>query len=159
MHLRAPDRLLRVDLSTESVERVSVPDEWRRRYVGGKGLGARYLYEELDAGTDPLGPNNVLLFMVGPVSGLLPGESRYAAITKSPLTGSFLDSYAGGTFPAVLAGALHDAGGILVTGRASEPIRLVVADGDVDIESAETWGEGTVTTDKHFSDAAVACVG
>ncbi|MFD1562575.1 aldehyde ferredoxin oxidoreductase family protein [Haloarchaeobius amylolyticus] len=159
MHLRAPDRLLRVDLSTESVERVSVPDEWRRRYVGGKGLGARYLYEELDAGADPLGPNNVLLFMIGPVSGLLPGEGRYAAITKSPLTGSFLDSYAGGTFPAVLAGALHDAGGILVTGRASEPVRLVVADGDVDIESAETWGADTVTTDEHFSDAAVACVG
>lgn len=159
MHLRAPDQLLRVDLSRELVERVPIPDKWRRRYVGGKGLGARYLYDELDAGTDPLGPNNVLLFMSGPVSGLLPGESQYAAITKSPLTGGFLDSYAGGTFPDVFAGALRDAGGILVTGRASEPVRLVVEDGNADIEPSETWGEDTVATDEHFSDAAVACVG
>jgi aldehyde:ferredoxin oxidoreductase len=159
MHLRAPDRLLRVDLSTESVDRVPVPEEWRRRYVGGKGLGARYLYEELDAGTVPLGPNNALLFMMGPVTGLLPGENRYAAITKSPLTGGFLDSYAGGTFPDVLAGALRDAGGILVTGRASEPVRLVVENGTAEIETAETWGEDTVATDEQFPDAAVACIG
>jgi aldehyde:ferredoxin oxidoreductase len=159
MHLRAPDQLLRVDLSTESVDRVPVPEEWRRRYVGGKGLGARYLYEELDAGTVPLGPDNALLFMMGPVTGLLPGENRYAAITKSPLTGGFLDSYAGGTFPDVLAGALRDAGGILVTGRASEPVRLVVENGTAEIETAETWGEDTVATDEQFPDAAVACIG
>jgi len=159
MHLRAPNQFLRVDLSRELVEHVPIPGKWRRRYVGGKGLGARYLYDELDAGTDPLGPNNVLLFMSGPVSGLLPGESRYAAITKSPLTGGFLDSYAGGSFPDVLAGALRDAGGILITGRASEPVRLVVEDGNADIEPSETWGEDTVATDEHFSDAAVACVG
>ena len=122
MTLRTPRRLLRVDLSAGSVESVPVPDAWRRRYVGGKGLGARYLYEELDAGTDPLGPDNALLFLLGPVSGLLPGESRYAAVTKSPLTGGFLDSYAGGTFPETLAGALADHVGVLVTGAASEPV-------------------------------------
>ncbi|MEF8791318.1 MAG: aldehyde ferredoxin oxidoreductase N-terminal domain-containing protein, partial [Haloarculaceae archaeon] len=78
-----PDRLLRVDLSVGTVESEPVPEAWRRKYVGGKGLGARYLYEELDPGTDPLAPENRLLFLLGPLSGALPGEGRYAAVTKS----------------------------------------------------------------------------
>ncbi|MBC9988101.1 aldehyde ferredoxin oxidoreductase [Haloferax sp. AS1] len=153
------DRLLRVDLSAGSVESTPIPDEWRRRYVGGKGLGARYLYDELDAGVDPLGEENAMLFVLGPLSGYLPGESRYAAITKSPLTGCFLDSYAGGEFPDSLAGALGSHMGLLVTGVASEPVRLVVEDGDATIEPAETWGSGTVDTARAFPNAAVACIG
>jgi len=159
MSIRTPGRILRVDLAEESVESVPVPEKWRRRYLGGKGLGARYLYEELDAGTDPLGPDNVLLFLLGPVSGLLPGDSRYAAVTKSPLTGVFLDSYAGGQFPDRLAGALSDHVGILVTGAASSPVRLVVEDDDATVEPASTWGEDAATTAEAFPEAAVACVG
>ena len=159
MTLRTPRRLLRVDLSAGSVESVPVPDAWRRRYVGGKGLGARYLYEELDAGTDPLGPDNALLFLLGPVSGLLPGESRYAAVTKSPLTGGFLNSYAGGTFPETLAGALSEHVGILVTGAASEPVRLAVEADGATLEPAGTWGADTAETAAAFPDAAVACIG
>ena len=159
MTLRTPRRLLRVDLSAGSVESVPVPDAWRRRYVGGKGLGARYLYEELDAGTDPLGPDNALLFLLGPVSGLLPGESRYAAVTKSPLTGGFLDSYAGGTFPETLAGALADHVGVLVTGAADEPVRLAVEADGATLEPAGTWGADTAETAAAFPDAAVACIG
>ncbi|MFB6242712.1 MAG: aldehyde ferredoxin oxidoreductase family protein [Halobaculum sp.] len=159
MTLQTPGHVLRVDLTERSVESVPVPEEWRRRYVGGKGLGARYLYEELDAGTDPLGPDNVLMFFQGPVSGLLPGQSRYAAVTKSPLTGGFLDSYAGGTFPGVLAGALSEHVGLSITGVADEPVRLVVAEDDATVEPAETWGEDTATTAEAFPEAAVACVG
>lgn len=159
MVLPARDHLLRVDLSTESVERVAVPEQWRRRYVGGKGLGARYLYEELDAGTDPLGPDNVLLLVLGPVSGVLPGEDRYAAVTKSPLTGGFLDSYGGGDFPSALAGAIGDAIAILISGQADRPVQLVVEDGTARIEPTDTWGEDTVAVDEQFPDAAVACIG
>jgi len=148
-----------VDLTETVVESVPVPEAWQRRFVGGKGLGARYLYEELDAGVDPLGPENVLGFFLGPVSGLLPGESRYAAVTKSPLTGGFLDSYAGGEFPAVLAGALESHVGVLVTGAADAPVRLVVEDDDATVEPAETWGEDTVATARAHPDVAVACVG
>src|SRR6056297_2197820 len=136
-----PDRLLRVDLSAEQVDSEPVPDRWRRKYVGGKGLGARYLYEELDPGTDPLAPENRLLFLLGPLSGALPGEGRYAAVTKSPLTGTFLDSYSGGRFPGALRGSLGDHLGLLVSGRAEEPVRLVVSGGGARIEPAETWGE------------------
>lgn len=159
MSLTPPDQMLRVDLTDRTVAREPVPREWQRRFVGGKGLGARYLYEELSPGVDPLGPDNVLLFMLGPVSGLLPGEDRYAAVTKSPLTGCFLDSYAGGSFPSVLAGALPDVIGIAVTGRADHPVRLVVEDGTVEIEAADNWGADIPTVADAFPDAAAACIG
>jgi aldehyde:ferredoxin oxidoreductase len=151
--------LLRADLDDRTVSSDRIPADWVRAYVGGKGLGARYLYEELSAGVDPLGPENVLLFMLGPLSGLLPGEQRYAAVTKSPLTGAFLDSYSGGSFPGSLAGALGNHLGVLVTGQADDPVRLVVEDGDARIEASSAWGEDTVETCEAFPEAAVACIG
>ena len=156
----APARLFRVDLSSATVRSERVPESWLDRYVGGKGLGARYLYEEVPAGTDPLSPANALLFMVGPVTGRTPGEARYAAVTKSPLTGAFLDSYGGGSFPARLAGALDDHVGVLVTGAADEPVVLEVEGGDARLRPAPgLWGADTVETDEAFPEAAVACVG
>ena len=151
--------VLRVDLDSGTVDREAVPERWRRRYLGGKGLGARYLYEELDAGADPLGPENRLCFMLGPLSGYLPGETRYAAVTKSPLTGTFLDSYAGGSFPETLAGALPDCLGIVVEGAAEEPVSLVVDESGARLEPADCWGADTVDTDAAYPDAAVACIG
>jgi len=159
MTFRAASHLLRVDLSTEQVQSERIPPRWRRKYVGGKGLGARYLYEELAAGTDPLGSDNVLCFMLGPLTGALPGEQRYAAVTKSPLTGTFLDSYSGGEFPAALAGSLGDNVGVLVTGQADRPVRIDVSGGDATIEPAEEWGEDAVTTCQAFPSAKVACIG
>jgi len=151
--------VIRVDLSAGTVARERVPDDWRHDFLGGKGLGARYLYEELDAGTDPLGPDNRLAFFVGPLSGYLPAESRYAAVTKSPLTGAFLDSYSGGSFADALAGALPDAFGLLVEGAATDPVRLTVADGAVTLDSAaDLWGADAATVDDAL-DGAVACVG
>ncbi|SHG73157.1 aldehyde ferredoxin oxidoreductase family protein [Halobaculum gomorrense] len=153
-------RVLRVDLSAGALAFEAVPEERRRRYLGGKGLGARYLYDELSPGADPRGPENLLGFMLGPLSGALPGESRYAAVTKSPLTGAFLDSYSGGTFPDRLAGSLPDCLGVLVTGAADEPTALVVGDGEPRLESAaDLTGADTVETAEAYPDAAVACVG
>ncbi|MFB6110401.1 MAG: aldehyde ferredoxin oxidoreductase family protein [Halodesulfurarchaeum sp.] len=151
--------ILRVDLTAGTATREPIPEQWLRRYVGGKGLGARYLYEVTEPGVDPLSPANALLFMVGPVTGLLPGEPRYAAITKSPLTGTFLDSYSGGDFAARLAGSLADTMGIVVTGRADEPVSLVVSDGEVSIEPASTWGADVESACEAVPEAAVACVG
>ena len=155
-----PRSLVRVDLSTGTVTRDRIPREWLDRFVGGKGLGARYLYDALDPGVDPLGPENALLFMIGPLSGLTPGEPRYAAITKSPLTGVFLDSYSGGQFAARLAGSLDDAMGILVTGRAPEPTALRVTGGEVTIESVpDQWGGSVDETCSAYPDAGVTCIG
>lgn len=152
--------IIRVDLSSRSVTSEPIPDSWHRKYVGGKGLGARYLFDELEAETDPLSEANVLLFLTGPLTGYLPGEQRYVVVTKSPQTGTFLDSYAGGTIAGRLAGSLGDHAGILVTGRASEPVSLSVTDGDVTIESSpELWGLDVRAVDDQFPDAATACIG
>ncbi|WP_265111922.1 aldehyde ferredoxin oxidoreductase family protein [Halosolutus halophilus] len=160
MARETPGRLLRVDCTTRTVTSERIPEAWLEAYVGGKGLGARYLYEELEAETDPLAPENALLFMLGPVSGLTPGEARYAAITKSPLTGAFLDSYGGGSFPDRLAGSLGAHMGILVTGRSDEPVVLEIDDGDGRLESAaDYWGYDAEATCEAFPDAAVACIG
>ncbi|MDG5775620.1 aldehyde ferredoxin oxidoreductase C-terminal domain-containing protein [Haloarculaceae archaeon H-GB2-1] len=153
-------RILRVDLSAEHVESEPIPEAWRRQFLGGKGLGARYLYEEVSAGTDPLGPENALLFLLGPVSGYLPGETRYGVVTKSPLTGAFLDSYGGGTVPEKLSGALDDHVGLLVTGEADRPVTIRVEDDDATLEPAtDLWGADAREVEAAFPDAGVACVG
>ena len=153
------DAVLRVDLSAGTVRRETVPERWRREVLGGKGLGARYLYEELSAGADPWSCENLLGFFVGPLSGFLPGESRYAAVTKSPLTGAFLDSYSGGEFAARLSGSLGDALGLIVVGTADEPVRIELSGGEATLSPAETWGADAAETAAAFPDAAVACVG
>jgi aldehyde:ferredoxin oxidoreductase len=154
------ETVVRVDLTTETVDSEPVPDAWRRRFVGGKGLGARYLYEELDPGTGPLDDENVLCFFTGPLTGYLPGEQRYVVITKSPLTGAFLDSYAGGSMAGRLAGSLGTHVGIVVTGRADRPVRLEIDGGEVSVEPAEAWwGLDARETDKRVPNAAVACIG
>jgi aldehyde:ferredoxin oxidoreductase len=151
--------VLRVDLSAGTVTRERVPERWRREFLGGKGLGARYLYDELDAGTDPLGPDNRLCLLLGPLSGYLPGESRYAAVTKSPLTGAFLDSYSGGSFADALADALPGAFGVVVEGTSPDPVTLTVADGEATLEPAgDLWGADVEAVDAAV-DGAVACVG
>ena len=152
--------LLRVDLAADAVAAEPLPGDWVRRFVGGKGLAARVLYDELQPGVDPLGPDNVLLFAVGPLTGWLPGEARYVAVTKSPQTGGFLDAYAGGTFPGRLAGGLDGALLLLVTGAAESPKRVVVEDGTARIEPAEDWwGLDAVALDDAAGDAAVAGIG
>ena len=157
--MTASGRILRVDLSAESVRSERIPERWRRRYVGGKGLGARYLYE-MDAGVDPESPANRLAFVTGPLTGHLPGEPRYAAVTKSPLTGAFLDSYGGGSFASRLAGSLGDALGVVIEGAADEPVALALADGEATVEPAtDLRGLDAAETDERFPDAAVACIG
>ena len=155
----APTDLLRVDLTAGTVERERLPDRWLTQYVGGKGLGARYLYDRLAPGTEPLGPENHLLFTIGPLSGLLPGEPQFAAITRSPLTGTFLDSYSGGEFAAALVGALDGALGVAITGRTDEPQVLELRDGEATLTPAGAlWGEDAVATCAAFDDP-VACIG
>jgi|GEM_PF-66532 aldehyde:ferredoxin oxidoreductase len=156
---RSRTHVLRVDLSTGETVRERVPHDWRRDYIGGKGLGTRYLYEELSPGTNPTGPENLLAFLIGPLAGFLPGETRYAAVTKSPLTGAFLDSYAGGAFADRLAGSLDDCLGLLVTGAADQPVRVEVEGGRARIETSDAWGADAAETADRFPDAGVACVG
>jgi aldehyde:ferredoxin oxidoreductase len=151
--------VLHVDLTDGTVEREEIPSGWMTAYVGGKGLGARYLYERLDPGTDPLAPGNALLFMVGPLTGYLPGDQRWAAVTRSPLTGAVLDSYGGGAFAGDLARSLGPLSGVAVTGRAPDPRVLVVENGEGRLRPAgDLWGRDVAATTAAL-EGSVAAVG
>ncbi len=155
-----PSRLLVVDLSAGETAWEPVPDAWTRQFLGGKGLGARYLYDAIGPDTDPLGPENVLLFLVGPLTGYLPDGGRFAAVTKSPLTGLFLDSYAGGSFGPALRAQYPRTAGIVVTGNAPELTTLDLRDGDPQLRSAaDLAGAGTDRADQAYPDDAVLAIG
>jgi len=127
--------MLRVNLTDGKVSTEALNEDWARQFIGGKGLAARYLAELLQPGVDPLSPKNVLIFMTGPLTGSIASTmSRIAVVTKSPATGTFLDSYAGGYFPAELKLAGFD--GIIVEGRAPRLSMLSVKDGQAEITDA-----------------------
>jgi aldehyde:ferredoxin oxidoreductase len=154
------DYVLRAKLGGAAVSREPVPQSWSERYLGGKGLAARYLLAETESGVDPLGASNPLIFAVGPLTGRAPGEPRFAVVTKSPLTDAFLDSYAGGDFAGCFAGSLGDSLLLLVEGTRDEPCVLVLEDGTATIEPApELEGLDAAETAAEFPDAAVAGVG
>ncbi len=136
-------KILHVDLSSLTTQ-VESPDEvFYRTYMGGGCLGAYYLLKETKPGIDPLGPENVIIFAASILTGApVPGLSRHVVITKSPLTGIFLDSEAGGFFGAELKKAGYDA--IVVKGKADKPTYLWIKDGEVQFKDAShLWGKST----------------
>jgi aldehyde:ferredoxin oxidoreductase len=141
-------KVLRVDLSNEKISTEPINRDWAKKFIGGKGLGARYLFEELKPGVDPLSPDNVLMIWTGPLVGtMVPLTSRYVVVTKSPLTGTFLDSYAGGYFGPELKYAGFD--GIIIKGKASKPVYLWINDGKAEIRDAkDLWGKDNFKTEE-----------
>lgn len=136
-------KVLHVDLSAGTSE-VEEPDEaFYRRYMGGSALGAYYLWQNVPAGADPLGPENVLVLALSVLTGApISGQSRLTAVAKSPLTGAIGDAQAGGFFPAQLKFAGYDA--IVVKGRAPAPVYLWIDNGAVEIRPAgHLWGQVT----------------
>jgi aldehyde:ferredoxin oxidoreductase len=91
--------MLRIDLTDKSIKTEAIEEEILRKYLGGSGLGTKILYDETDKDTDPLGPDNLLIFMTGPLVGTnIPNFGRHQAITRSPLTGSFGEGNTGGSW-------------------------------------------------------------
>jgi aldehyde:ferredoxin oxidoreductase len=144
-------RIAHIDLSRRSVELRAAPSEWVRKYVGGRGLGVRYLFER-GPGIDPLSAENVLCFMNGPLSGSEVNMSgRWAAVTKSPLTGTITDSHQGGWSGARLRWAGLD--GLVFEGRSEEPVYAYVEDGAVSLRDAsEVWGKNVHESVDFFRD-------
>jgi aldehyde:ferredoxin oxidoreductase len=128
-------KILHVDLSTREIT-VEEPDErFYRTYVGGSAMGAYYLLKNTSAGADPLGPENTLSLIVSAVTGApVSGLSRVAATCKSPLSGLADESTAGGFWPAELKFAGYD--GIVIRGRATQPVYLWVHDGRAELRDA-----------------------
>jgi aldehyde:ferredoxin oxidoreductase len=93
------NRILEIDLSSGNVEIYRVKPRERRLYLGGKGLGLKLLYDRMRPGVEPLGEDNILAFMPGVLMGTgAPCSGRFAAVTKSPLTGIMAASSCGGPF-------------------------------------------------------------
>src|SRR4030042_3345810 len=96
-------RILRVNLSSGKVSTETVPEKGAADFRGGRGYGIRYLYDELAPGTDPLGEDNKLIMVCGPLAGTTAqAVSRWMTCTRSPLTGTFTRSVCGADFGAWL---------------------------------------------------------
>jgi aldehyde:ferredoxin oxidoreductase len=136
-------KLLNADLSRGALADEALDEALCRDYVGGYGLGARLLYERIPAGADPLGPQNVLGFLTGPLTGT-PAVigSRFVVVGKSPKTaGGWGDANCGGHFGPHLKFAGYD--GVLVTGRAEKPVYLYIEEGRAELrEAGDLWGLG-----------------
>ncbi len=134
-------KILRVDLSSGKTSVDEHDEIFYRRYLGGRGVALYYLLKELEPGVDPLGPDNMLIFAPGVITGaLIPGTSRFTVAAKSPLTGTFMGSEAGGFFGPELKFAGYDA--VIIKGRADKPVYLWIHDGEVEIRDAsKLWGK------------------
>ncbi len=141
-------RMLDVDLSKDRIGDYLIPEEWVRLHLGGKGLAARILLDEFPDGAEPLSPENLLVYMTGPLAGLAVGGSgRHLVVTRSPLTGLFGEAYAGGFFADPLKKTGYD--GLIFRGKADEPVYLTVAEGDAELHPAnDLWGKTTSETEE-----------
>ena len=139
-------RILNVNLGSGRVDIETFDEMFARQYLGGNGFAIRLLYERLAAGIDPLAPENMIVFAVGPTTDTtVPGATRCCAGTKSPLTGLFFDTTFGGMFAAAQKRSGFEA--IAITGRAAEPVYLLVHEDGAEIKpAADLWGRYTQET-------------
>ena len=141
-------RLLWIDLTRREHKVVEYPKEWARDFLGGRGLAARILWEYLPRGADPLGPENLLIFAVGPLTGLtLPSSGKLVIAAKSPLTGGYGDGNIGSWASYHIRKALYDA--IVVSGASDRPVVVYVENDRVEYRNADDlWGLDTWETEK-----------
>jgi aldehyde:ferredoxin oxidoreductase len=156
-------KILKVDLSSGNAREVKLEEADLIKYIGGSGLGAKYLIESTDGDTDPLGEDNVLIFMTGPLVNTRSFSSdRFEVITKSPL-GGYSEANCGGKWGSMLKRSGFD--GIIITGRSKRPVSLWINEGKAEIIAAEDiWGQDTFETEEALkkntsNKAEVACIG
>jgi aldehyde:ferredoxin oxidoreductase len=138
-------KIIKIDLSTGKQETVEVDDNIRRKYLGGRGLGVKLYTEICSPQTEPLSPQNVLIFLTGPLTGIMPTSGRFQVISRSPLTNTICDSSSGGIFGAELKKTGLD--GFIVTGKAAKPVYLNITDDGIEIRNAtHLWGLNTQQT-------------
>ncbi len=143
-------KLLRVDLTSGEISNYMYPEEWQEKFIGGRGFAVKYLYENIKPGIDPLGPENHLVFTVGPLSGLsLPSSSKLIVAAKSPITGGYGDGNLGTRASPQIRKAGYD--GIVISGKASGPVYLLIQDGDAKLlDASDIWGKGVYDAEKYL---------
>ncbi len=158
-------KLLRVDLTSGRCTVEDIPSEWLRDYIGGRGLAARYLYEEMDPQVDPLSPENKLIFATGPLTGTpTPCGARYMVVTKGALTGAITTSNSGGFWGPELKFAGYDL--VILEGRAPRLSYLFIYDDFVELRDATHYHlQGVAATEDGLREELgipnlrVACIG
>ena len=158
-------KILNVDLTTGSIESEALDESVCRDYIGGYGIGARLLYDRIPAGADPLGPDNILGLLTGPLTGT-PAiiGSRFVAVGKSPKTaGGWGDANCGGYFGPHLKFAGFD--GVLFKGIADKPVYLMIDEGQAELlDAGDLWGQGVTSledllTERHGKDIQICSIG
>lgn len=157
-------KLLRVNLTNGKVLEEKVRADWTEKYIGGPGLATRYLYQEVPKGADPLGPENLLIFMTGPLTGTAAASAgRYSVVAKSPLTGIWGHGNSGGNFGPALKRSGYD--GIIFEGTAPNPVYLEIIDGKAELSDAQhLWGKSVSETESALNESLgkhrhIACIG
>ena len=157
-------KILRVNLTDKTVS-VSPTDPYKE-YLGGMGIANKIMYDEVPAGTDPLSPENKIVFAVGPLTATgvpLAGRTTIASLSTYTTDHQVVDAHTGGMIGAAIKKAGWDA--IVIEGASDEPVYLKIDDDDVEIKSADqVWGQGTRATTEALSrkegtDFCVATIG
>lgn len=157
-------KILRVDLSAKKVWDEPIVEDEARKYLGGAGLATKYLYDEMPRGVDPVGKDNVLIFMTGPLTGTTsPSAARYSVVAKSPQTGIWGHANSGGSFGPDLKRSGYD--GIIIKGVSDKPVYLKIEAGVASLEDAgHLWGKIVPETDDTLKETlgkkfTIACIG
>lgn len=139
-------KILRVDLSGGSACTEDLDPDLARRFVGGRGFGAKLLFDRLPRGADPLGPDNLLIFSTGPLTGTAAPGSKMTLTAKSPATNGFADSHVGGMAGPALRFTGHDV--LILEGAAERPVYLFIDRNGAQVrDAAHLWGKGCHETE------------
>ncbi len=154
-------KIARIDLTKRCVKISDVPRELEESYIGGKGIAAKLLFS-VPSRIDPFHPDNVLVFGIGPLTGIpFPGSSRMIAVFKSPLTFGYGESMCGGFIGYEMKKTGIDF--LYITGKAENPIYIVVDDQDIEIKNADhLWGKDCYETEdilRKDEGGEIVCIG
>ena len=157
-------KVLIADLTNQKFDEQDVPSDVQEKYIGGKGLASWYLYHLTGEKVDPLGSKTPLIFAAGPLTGTMAPAMRGVAVSASPLTGGFVDSYFGGHFAQEIKYCGYDA--IILTGQSESPVCLVLEDNEFKFMPADNYmGLDTFETNHRLKadlgddTYRVACIG
>jgi len=157
-------KILWVNLTTGKIKVEKPKASLYRDYIGGYGLGAKILYDRMKPKAKPLGPDNILGLLTGPLTGTpIPAGARYVAVGKSPLTGGWGDANSGGFFGPYLKFAGFD--GVFFTGISKKPVYLLIDEGKAELKDAgHLWGKDAYETEEtleaaYGKESRVACIG
>lgn len=157
-------KILRVNLTQWKISEEAIPEEMAKKFLGGRGIASKYLFDEIKPGIDPLGPKNKLIFMSGLLTGTpSPSAARYSVVAKSPLTHIWAQSNSGGRWGVDLKRSGFD--GIIFEGISKKPACLVIDNGKAELRDAgDLWGKNVSETTGMLQETLgekfnVACIG